>query len=224
MLKNLVSYLCFLFLGFVPLISFSAGFRIHLENASDLGNAFAGGAALIDDASINASNAAGLSFLHQHQWVVSADGVLSNTSFEGIASAPNLIFPPDFFAQTKVNSGSNGIIPALYFAYPIYAQWDIGLSINEPFGLGLNFGENSDVRYTLIKASQLGVDIGPSIAYRVNEHLSLGIGPNFQHYSVQSALKVNTYLPDFFTDSRTEADADGWNSGYHLGTMYVFFC
>lgn len=207
--------------------TFASGTRINLDNASDLGNAFAGGSALVGDASIGTLNPAGLSFLHKHQLIVSANGVLSNTIFTGSVSAPSQVVSPtfDFKSSGRVTSNSNGLIPAIYYSYPINNKWDTGIGVNVPFGLGLDYGENSILRYSRIKSLQNSYNFGPSLSYRINDHLSVGAGPNIQYYAAEAVVKTNTAANSLgFTDSRSKSDASGWGLGGHVGLLYEVDC
>jgi long-chain fatty acid transport protein len=203
---------------------YAAGLRINLENSADLGNAFAGGAALTEDASVNAFNPAGLSFVHRQQVVVSGVGVLSHTHFNGTVTAPSQIPGgfPGYLNTGSARSNSNGFIPAFYYMYPFNSQWDLGISVNTPHGLGLDYGENSLTRYSLVNAHQSGINIGPSISYRITPQLAVGAGPDFQYYSLDAAIKTNTAVAFLNTiDSRSKVDAHGWGYGAHAGLLYA---
>lgn len=247
--RSLARYLSVLSLSFMPLLAHASGFRINLDNVSDLGNAFAGGAALTQDASVNAFNAAGLAFIGKNQLVVNAIGVLSHTTFTGTTAAPSLIppitvpfFPPlnlgtSFSAiDAKVRSNSNGVIPSVYYNYPVNERLALGISANSPFGLGLDYGENSELRYALVKAYQKSINIAPSIAYLVTPKLSVGLGPNFQNYSLEAVIKQNTVstgatillpfpFPPIFIpptgESENKVNASNWGYGAHIGVLYA---
>jgi long-chain fatty acid transport protein len=226
--RSLVHYLAVLSLGFSPILANAAGFRVPLESVGDLGNAFAGGAALTQDASINAYNAAGLSFLHKQQFVAGAVGVLSSSEFKGTVTAPALI--PEglggipFSATGKAKSTSNGVIPSFYYSHPVNEKIDLGIGVTTPFGLGLDFGDNSMMRYALVKAQQRSFNIGPSISYLINPQWSIGAGPNFQYYSLSAVVRQNTRtipLAGGFTDSESKLAAHHWGYGGHIGVLFA---
>lgn len=251
MQRTLACYLFAISMAFVPFVTYAGGFRINLDNVSDLGNAFAGGAALTQDASVNAFNAAGLVFVKKQQLVLGANGVLSHTTFRGSSTAPSLIPPittgipfiptldlgTDFSApNTSVRSNSSGIISSFYYNYPINEQLAFGISANVPFGLGLDFGENSDLRYGLIKATQKSINVAPSLSYLVTPHFSIGAGPDFQNYSLLALVKQNTsssgalivpgvpFPPIFIpptTDSESKVYGSNWGYGGHIGVLYA---
>ena len=244
--RKLACYLSAISIALVPIMSHAGGFRINLDNVSGLGDAFAGGAALTQDASVNAYNPAGLVFINKHQLVLGVNGVLSDTTFKGSTAAPSLVppfaipFPPfglnlgtNFSApNASVRSNSNGVLPAIYYNYPINPQLAFGFSVNVPFGLGLNYGENSDLRYGLIKATQSSIDIAPSLSYLVTPQFSIGAGPNFQNYSLLALVKQNTTssgivipVPPIVipptTDSESKVYGSDWGYGGHIGLIYA---
>jgi len=79
------------------------------------------------------------------------------------------------------DSGDNAIVPAGYFSYQINDKLYVGLSANSPFGLsvsfpdrwaGRNFAENTFVR---------SYNFAPSIAYELNDWISVGLGFQVQY-------------------------------------------
>lgn len=220
--RALVPCLAILSICCSPLVSEAAGFRIYLDTVTDLGNAYAGGAALTQDASINAFNPAGLSFVHKNQIVANGIRVWSETTFTGTTTAPALLpfVGIPFAGSGKVSSPSNGIIPSIYYNYPINSQWDFGISANTPFGLGLDYKDDSILRYALVKANQKSINIAPSLSYLVNPHFSVGLGPDFQRYSLSAVVKQNTTSVIPSTDSTSKVWGSSWGYGGHAGVLY----
>lgn len=202
----------------------ASGIRLGLDSAADLGNQFAGGAALAGDASTNYYNPAAMTVLNQQQIVGSAIGVIPRIQFKGTVTSPGFGRPPLLPANPSSQTGSTtstfkGVIPAIHYMIPLGQKWRAGMTVNTPFGLGLNYGKDSLLRYTTITAIDRSFNLGPSLAYRINEHWSIGGGPDFQYFSVYSYAKVNT---QFLTanDSDQKNFANGWGYGGHIGGLY----
>jgi long-chain fatty acid transport protein len=58
------------------------------------------------------------------------------------------------------------------------SPWRFGLGFNIPFGNEAQFSKNGPFRYLVTSAALVVYDIQPTIAFQVNEHLSLGAGLN----------------------------------------------
>lgn len=202
----------------------ASGIRLGLDSAADLGNQFAGGAALAGDASTNYYNPAAMTVLNKHQIVGSAIGVVPRIQFKGTVTSPGLGIPPFIPANPTSQYGTTtstmkGVIPAIHYTLPINDKWYFGMTANTPFGLGLQYGKDSVLRYTTITAIDRSVNLAPSLAYRINEHWSVGAGPDFQYFSVYSYSKINT---QFLTlnDADMKNFANGWGYGGHIGGLY----
>ncbi len=208
----------------------ASGIRLGLDSAADLGNQFAGGAALAGDASTNYYNPAALTVLDKQQIVGSAIGVIPRIQYKGTVTSPGVGYPspspssPSILARPTSETSSTtstfkGVIPAFHYVLPINEKWRFGMTVNTPFGLGLKYGKDSVLRYTTITAIDRSLNLGPSLAYRINDHWSIGAGPDFQYFSVYSYAKVNTqYLTS--NDSDQKNQANGWGYGGHIGGLY----
>lgn len=210
----------------------AAGFKIGLESASDLGVEFAGGAAIADDASANYYNAAGITRAKGPQFSISAVGVLSDTKFEGTAFSnfipnpgnPQNPFPP-IQQIGKAKTTSNGIIPALHFTTPIRhsERFFFGVSAVVPYGLGINYPDASILRYANTHAKAQSILISPSLAYKVNNHLSFGAGPDFEYFNVDIENAIAVFpVPGLVPDAFSKVKARSWEMGWHVGGLLQF--
>lgn len=152
------------------------------------GNAFAGGAAGAEDASIIFFNPAGMSRLKGTQMTLGLSAIqpsakFSNTGSTGAAyqtaggnggDAGSLAFVPNVYMVTEVD-------PALHF----------GLGIFAPFGLQTEYDPTWIGRFQAIKSKIQTVNLNPSVSYAVNESLSLGLGLSYQHISGELTSAVN---------------------------------
>lgn len=198
---------------------FASGFRLEFQSASVLADA--GEAAVVEDAGTNWYNSAGLVYI-PHQLALSTIDVYAPTRFSGTASAPSTVLPiPPFnyLATGRASAHTNSILPGFNYALPIQNNLALGLTIAPAWGFIEDYGENSLVRYNLTRVYTRTLDIAPSVAFRFNDHWSLGLGPDFHYFYVSSKAHVNT-IPLTASDSTTRFSANDWASGAHIGLLY----
>jgi long-chain fatty acid transport protein len=97
-------------------------------------------------------------------------------------------------------------------------RWRLGFGINVPFGTTMNWGSNTPFQYVLTKASLTVINYAPTVAFKVNDHLSLGAGVNI--YQGNTTLEFN-YSPTM-PGSKFKFDGDGVAVGGTFGVMYKF--
>ena len=71
----------------------------------------------------------------------------------------------------------------------------VGFSVAGNFGSILDYDDNWVGRYRVQQATILGVSFVPSIAYRVNDKLSLGAGVNAMYGIFKQQVAINNVLP-----------------------------
>ena len=111
-----------------------AGFALQENSGSGLGNAYAGGAAVAEDASTVWSNAAGMARLGSAQVVGALNLIQPSLKFSNAASQPALQQP---LGGEGGNAGSLNVVPNLYLTYPIDPRWTLGRRHQRPLWSGL---------------------------------------------------------------------------------------
>ena len=167
----------------------ASGFALIEMSASGMGNAFAGGAAVAEDASTIFFNPAGMSRLDGKQVAVAVHAITPLAKFSDTGSAA---------AALQANNNGNGgdagdlaFVPNAYFAMEVNPVLRVGLGINAPFGLKTEYDENWIGRFQAKKSKIETINLNPSIAYDVNEKVSIGIGLNYQHIKGDLTSAVN---------------------------------
>ncbi|HYL18911.1 MAG TPA: outer membrane protein transport protein, partial [Burkholderiales bacterium] len=176
--------LCAALLAWAGMAS-AAGFALIEQSPSQVGNAFAGGAASAEDASTIYFNPAGMTQLSGKQIVVGVHGIKPSAEFNNSGShlnAPLTAFP--LTGGTGGDAGSWAAVPNVYASWQLSPQWFIGLGINSPFGLSTDYDSNWVGRYQGITSDLMTVNINPSIAYKINDKISVGAGVSAQYIDV----------------------------------------
>ncbi|MBV9348737.1 MAG: transporter [Pseudolabrys sp.] len=109
------------------------------------------------------------------------------------------------------NSGQAALVPAGYGTYQLMPNIWLGLSTNAPNGLGVSFPGTWAGRGMGINDSELKTyNISPSVAIKINEMLSIGIG--FQAQYATADLNRGIGLA-----STSNLSGNGWGYGFTLG-------
>lgn len=167
---------------------FASGFALLEQSASRLGTAFSGTAAAADDASTIFYNPAGMAKLTGSELLVVASGVLIGSEFRNGNSQAALGQP---LGGDGGDAGDWNAVPAGYFAMPINEQLAVGLGVNAPFGLKLEYDDGWMGRFQALNSEIQTYNFNPSLSWRVNERLSFGIGANYQRIQAELTNAVN---------------------------------
>ncbi len=219
----------------------ASGFAIIENSASGMGNAFAGAAAVAEDASTVYFNPAGLTNLSGTQLVGAGHIIIPTADFNNEGSYVNPALTggtpiPGSLTGKDDDGGTTAVVPNLYFATQINEQWFAGLGINAPFGLEVSYDDNWVGRYHATKSKLQTININPSIAYKANEFFSVGGGVSAQYIraTLSSRIDFGTVCMDKIGPAACastgalplQADGQGkvkgadWSWGFNLGAMF----
>jgi len=168
-------------------IAWCAALELYETGAPDLGTASAGRAAMAQDASTAAANPAGMTLLDRSQLLGAAGALLAFSNF-------------DVAPQTTTKGGGGGnagvFIPfgSFFYVYRLSDRLRLGFSFFSDFGLSQNYGKSWAGRYYLTSESLITSKANPSIAYMINEWLSVGAGFSFSVGRLGFQSKVNNAL------------------------------
>ena len=175
--------------AFAAPVAQGAGFALQENNASGLGNAYAGGAAIAEDAGTVWSNPAGMSRLKQREAVQAIHFIIPSNKFSDNGSQAALNQP--LGSNSGGDAGGVNVIPNLYVVVPYSQQLTLGLGVNVPFGLTTEYDDGWIGRYHGIKSQVKTINVQPSLSWKVNNQLSLGLGIDFQWISARLTSDVN---------------------------------
>ena len=168
-------------------IAVGAGLELY---PTDFGTASAGQAAIAENASTAASNPAGMTLLDRSQLMAEPGALLPSTNFD---IAPQ--------TTTKGTAGGNaGVFTPLggvFYAHKFSERVWFGAALYSDFGLAGDYSTRWVGRYYISRASLFTGKVAPSIAYKVNEWLSVGVGFSFAVGRLEFQSKINNVLPRF---------------------------
>ncbi|HET7766022.1 MAG TPA: outer membrane protein transport protein, partial [Burkholderiales bacterium] len=169
----------------------AAFFQIAEQSASSMGNAFAGGAAIAEDASTVWYNPAGMTRIAGPQLIIG--GSYIHPSFTAnVISASTVTGAP--IAGGGGDAGQNAFVPTLYGTYPLSKRLSLGAAVNAPFGLVTDYDDGWAGRYHALRSDIKTVNINLAAAFKLDDTLSVGLGVNHQNIDAELTQAV-----DFFT-------------------------
>jgi long-chain fatty acid transport protein len=199
--------------------SHAAAFQLLEGNASGLGNAYAGTAAVAEDASTVFFNPAGMTLLPGRNVAFSVDLVRPQAEFSNRGSVAAGGQP--VVGGNGGDAGDWAGIPAGYMSWQLTDRLFAGLGVGAPFGLKTHYNNDWAGRFHAVKSELKTVNINPSIAFKVNDVFSIGFGVNFQRIDADLTNAVNTAaLAGAGTSAlgRIKGDDTAW--GWNVGAMW----
>lgn len=214
----------------------AAAFSLIEQSATGLGNAYAGAAATAEDASTIYYNPAGMSFLKGPTQLstgaafinVSSKFTDSGSVASGGPPLPNPPLTPRPLGGTGGDAGSLSAVPNFYIAGDIAPDWKFGIGVSVPFGLKTEYEGDWLGRFQAVKSDLMTVNINPSLAWKVNDMLSLGAGVSYQQIDAELTSAINNVAATFagalalgLTPAQATAAAAGVQATQPEGTVKV---
>ncbi|WP_287028104.1 MULTISPECIES: OmpP1/FadL family transporter [Pseudomonas] len=194
---------------------FASGFALNEQSVSGMGTNFAGRSSSAEDSTTVFGNPAGMARLKRQEVSLGAAAIIAKTDIKDTSGLPG-------------NGSNDGdmvpftAVPAGYYVNPLNDKWAFGFGVYAPFGLitdyeggfqGRYFGDYSEVKV---------VTAQPTVSYRFNDQLSVGLGLTVNRISgkLESAV-LNAGSPGI-NDGRARIKGDDTALGYNVGVLYEF--
>lgn len=193
----------------------AGGIMVYEAGQEGMGLANAGAAALATDPSILMNNPAGISQLAGTQ--VNANGQLI---------LGDLRFSPDGQNQFSGSDGGNALkyLPgaSLFISQQLDERWSVGFGMYGNFGLALKYDDDWVGRYFTQESAIIGISLQPTVAYKINDDLSVGLGPRlmFGYFRAQSAINNNLLGLTDRPDGQLDFKDTDFGVGVNLGALY----
>lgn len=187
----------------------ASGFQLLEQNGSGLGNAYAGSAAVAENASTVFYNPAGMTELKKFEVSGGLTMVDASYKFTNNGSSSGVL-------SGNSDGGTIGYIPNGYLSMAVTKDIYLGLGIGAPFGLRSEydnpwFGAAQSVLFDIKTAN-----VNPSIAWRATDWVSLGFGVNWQAIEAKyerAAGAPTAGLAGSTATLKLNDNAWGWNVG-----------
>ena len=188
----------------------AGAFQLREQSAAGLGQGFAGVAAGVGGLSSMFWNPATMTDFAGWQSSWNINGIFGNSK---TTTLPGTF--PAFTGPTFANSGDiaqDALLPASYSSYQFNDHLWLGLAVNSPYGLVTKHNPHWSGGFYGQTSKVISTDISPTIAYKVNEWLSVAAGAQIEYFKTRlTSLRPPTFVPI------TQLEGNSWGFGYTLG-------
>lgn len=179
-------------MGGLPLGELGAsGFQLLEQNGSNLGNAYAGSAAVTENASTIYFNPAGMTQLQGREVSLGLSLITPSYKFSDFSSSNS----PAAQGSQGGDAGALGALPNAYLAWALNKDLYWGVGIGAPFGLKTEYEDDWVGRFQSILFDVKTYNVNPALAWRMDDRVSIGAGLNWQKMSVQYERMAATASP-----------------------------
>ena len=196
----------------------AAAFNLNEHSASGLGRAFAGEAAIADNAAVLARNPAAMTRFKAMEMSVVGTYARPNIDLQGRSDVPALgMSANDLDAN---NIAPDAVIPAMYLIQPINDQWAWGTALFTNFGLSTDFEDDYDAGLIGGKTELITYNFNPNLAYRLNEQWSFGVGISAIYANAELVKPYGKLAPTLPAYADLSGDTWGWS--WNAGTLFEY--
>lgn len=213
-LKHLI--FTFFVAGLMSQSAWSGGLWLYEAAHSEVGTASAGLTAIAERASTAGTNPAGMTRLNRSEFMAGFQPMYLDSKFD-----------LDYATYGSDDGGQNGgFVPSasMFYVYDYASDIKLGIALGTYKGLGLDYGDSWAGRYFVTEAELLSFAINPSIALKVNEQLSLGVGFTILYSSLDQSMAFNNnpFGIGNSADGKIKLDDSDVGYGYNIGLLYEF--
>jgi long-chain fatty acid transport protein len=200
----LVGVLGWLFLAAGP--GYGSGFALYEAGARSTALASAV-VARADDLSCIFYNPAGLVQLPRFQIMGGLSIIIPRVeiaTYLGPVPTPNLM-------ESKLS-----FAPHLFTSYQVAERVWLGLGLNSPFGLGIQYNDNWPGNINITKGNIKTLNLNPTVAVKVTDYLSVGAGLDIMYFYI----KMKRMLPlPLLGPQALDMQGNSWGLGFNLGLL-----
>lgn len=201
----------------------AAGFQLKEQSAQSQGNAFAGATATASDLSTIYFNPAGMTRLKGTAADMNLSYIMPSSKLK-VGTVSNSASGSNALGNGNGgDAGAPALVPAFYGMYDYSNDLKFGLAVNTPFGLSTEYDDGWAGRYHALKSEIKTINVAPSVAYRVNNNLSVGAAAQIQYVEATLSSAVNgVTAAGGGADGKNTMTGDDIGFGGRLGLLYEF--
>ena len=186
----------------------AGGLYLNEFGTPSMGVAGAGAEAVAADASTSFHNPAGMTRLEGKELMLAGGLVVARVEFD---PAPNTPIP----GGDGGNAGGPGPVLGAFYVHSLSDRLKFGVDLVSLSAAMLDYDNDWTGRFQVQDVSIVTLTLNPTIAYRVNDWLSLAGGVGLMYASLDMTVAV----PNPFGPAQAEIDGDDTAVGFNLGAM-----
>lgn len=191
-----------------PACGWAGGLWLNEFGTPSMGVAGAGSAAVASDASTTLHNPAGMTRISGKELMGSAGLIYSTVEFDPDSDTP-------VAGSDGGDAGSAAPLLGGFYTHSLNDRWKLGASVISLSGAALDYDDDWAGRYLNTEVQLLSLTFFPTVAYRVNDWLSLGGGPQIWYATLDMEIKA----PPPVGTGTVEVDGDDVTYGFGLGAL-----
>ena len=193
----------------------AGGLWLNEFGSPAMGRAGAGAQSAGWDASAALHNPASMSHVDGTQLMVSGGIVSSDIEFDVERTTPINGF------GDGGDAGDTAPVASAFYVRHLSENWSFGVSFAGLTGAVLEYDDGWAGRFQAEEVELLGLVLMPSIAYRLNDHVSFGFGLPVMYTDLELDVAVPTPDP-LLPDGRATIDGDDTVVSFNLSTLIEF--
>jgi long-chain fatty acid transport protein len=208
-----------------PVPALAGGFYLQEQSPIETGRALSGAGAAADDPSAIYFNPAAMTNLAGVQISAGGSALMASASQSNRGSYRT--YPGSVVrAPVTGNDGGNPFekvipVPSFYATGQVTDRLWLGLGVNAPFGLKLEYDDGFFGRYDSLYTDLKTYNIQPTAAYKLNENFSIGGGVDVQYVKVTLTNALPQVSPLIPGDGFARVKGDDWSVGWNAGLFYT---
>lgn len=207
----------------------SAAFQLAEQNTTGLGRAYSGEGAVADNAAVLGRNPAAMTLFDRPALSAGAIYINPEVDVEGKGAFAQqgeaLGLPTD-----ADDIADDAVVPFFYYVHPINEQWFMGFGAFTNYGLSTTYQDNHFAGEVAGKTALKTFNLNPNIAFKANDHLSLGAGFNAVYADAElvrhsGVIPANlgpmgaVLFPQGANTETARLAGDDWGYGWNAGLL-----
>ena len=205
-----IGWIAVLLIFWIPSVSRAAGLYLYELGNPEVGLAGAGWAARAQDAATAFTNPAGMVRLDRSELMVGIQPLYVNVEFDPNENTTTV--GKDGDARTWLPTGGT------YYVHNLRPDLKLGLAAVGYFGLGLDYGDKWVGRYYVDETKLQAMALQPTLAYRVKDWLSIGMGVSALYAVFEKTAAVNNIAPGL-SDGKLKLEDEDWTFQFNAGLL-----
>lgn len=197
----------------------AAGFQVSESSASGLGRAFAGEAAVADNAAVLARNPAAMTRFDRAELSVVGSYIAPDASVKGETD------PTPYNNPSRLNQDDiidSAVVPAFYYIQPINDTFAVGLAMFSGYGMVSDYGDDHAVGWAAGSTDLKTFNINPNVSFKATDSLSLGVGISAVYAKATLERNFGDQNPSSPSTQFFLLEGDAWGYGWNVGALYEF--